>query len=331
MASHVIKYGYTTRELVFKDGGKVKISVQRYKCKKCGKTFQTDLSTLVPDNSNFTYRVREVVLADVAESLNSTYGTVFNLGNYSDIEISHQTVQRFINNVDKDLHTFKGDFSGYYVFDVEWVKINSVWFYFFLIIDALISRVIAYRLYDKETKGNVKEFLCESIPMHKRGYITTDLDKKYGPVIEELGFKHQLCYFHFLKNCRKSIREYSNAYFDSENMIANSYKELDDILSVFDSEDYGAIEEYIGSLIYRLDDFTPVMQKVLKVPLCYYYKKHLYCFKDENVERTSNKIENCFQKIMPRFKKKIYRTKEGFLSRVHLKIINWNQKRTKTQ
>jgi len=30
--------------------------------------------------------------------------------------------------------------------------------------------------------------------------ITTDLDEKYKPIIEKLGFKHQWCLFHTLKN-----------------------------------------------------------------------------------------------------------------------------------
>ena len=35
--------------------------------------------------------------------------------------------------------------------------------------------------------------------------ITTDLDKKYKPIIEKLGFKHQWCLFHAFKNFNKTI------------------------------------------------------------------------------------------------------------------------------
>ena len=37
---HVVKYGFTKRTLVFKEIGKIKVKVQRYICKRCGKTFQ---------------------------------------------------------------------------------------------------------------------------------------------------------------------------------------------------------------------------------------------------------------------------------------------------
>ncbi len=55
---HVVKYGFTERKLVFKEIGKTKVKVQRYICKCCGKTFQTDLTSLVDKNSNFTNELK---------------------------------------------------------------------------------------------------------------------------------------------------------------------------------------------------------------------------------------------------------------------------------
>ena len=56
---HVVKYGFTKRTLVFKEIGKTKVKVQRYICKRCGKTFQTDLTSLVDKNSNFTNELKK--------------------------------------------------------------------------------------------------------------------------------------------------------------------------------------------------------------------------------------------------------------------------------
>ena len=53
-ARKVVKYGFTNCMLVFKEANWTKVKVQRYKCKKCGKVFQTDLSSFVRKNSNFT-------------------------------------------------------------------------------------------------------------------------------------------------------------------------------------------------------------------------------------------------------------------------------------
>ena len=69
---HVVKYGFTKRRLVFKEIGKTKVKVQRYICKRCGKTFQTDLTSLVDKNSNFTNELKsesEHLISDYLGSL----------------------------------------------------------------------------------------------------------------------------------------------------------------------------------------------------------------------------------------------------------------------
>ena len=69
---HVVKYGFTKRTLVFKEIGKTKVKVQRYICKWCSKTFQTDLTSLVDKNSNFTNELKsesEHLISDYLGSL----------------------------------------------------------------------------------------------------------------------------------------------------------------------------------------------------------------------------------------------------------------------
>ena len=51
---------------------KTKVKVQRYICKRCDKTFQTDLSSLVDKNSNFTNELKsesEHLISDYLGSL----------------------------------------------------------------------------------------------------------------------------------------------------------------------------------------------------------------------------------------------------------------------
>ena len=60
------------KTLVFKEIGKTKVKVQRYICKRCGKTFQTDLTSLVDKNSNFTNELKsesEHLISDYLGSL----------------------------------------------------------------------------------------------------------------------------------------------------------------------------------------------------------------------------------------------------------------------
>ena len=69
---YVVKYGFTKRTLIFKEIGKTNVKVQRYICKRCGKTFQTDLTSLVNKNSNFTNELKnesEHLISDYLLSL----------------------------------------------------------------------------------------------------------------------------------------------------------------------------------------------------------------------------------------------------------------------
>ena len=69
---HVVKYEFTKRTSIFKEIGKTKVKVQCYICKRCGKTFQTDLTSLVNKNSNFTNELKsefEHLISDYLESL----------------------------------------------------------------------------------------------------------------------------------------------------------------------------------------------------------------------------------------------------------------------
>jgi len=60
----------------------------------------------------------------------------------------------------------------------------------------------------RENYRNIREFLEQNTRNINKISITTDLDEKYKPIIEKLGFKHQWCLFHALKNFKKIIKKY---------------------------------------------------------------------------------------------------------------------------
>ena len=92
-STHNVKNGIHKRKLIFLRIGKKICSIQKYKCKKCGKTFYTDLSSLVYDNSNITFPV-----FDCIENLYQIYGAGLHKIRYylkkqHNVEISHQSIE----------------------------------------------------------------------------------------------------------------------------------------------------------------------------------------------------------------------------------------------
>ena len=69
----VIKCSYRDRKLVMLNKGEVLVKVQRYKCSKCGKTFNTDLSDFVLANSNITLPVIDEILISYSIHGSSLY------------------------------------------------------------------------------------------------------------------------------------------------------------------------------------------------------------------------------------------------------------------
>ena len=81
----------------------------------------------------------------------------------------------------------------------------------------------------------------------------------------------------------------------------------------------------VQSLIYRKDDFHPVIYKIIRKSIAPRYKCFIYHLKDKRIEKTSNKIENASQKTMPKSRKRTFKTKQGVLKRIYCRDLIWNQ------
>ena len=88
--------------------------------------------------------------------------------------------------------------------------------------------------------------------------ITTDLDEKYKPIIEELGFKHQWCLFHALKSFNKNIKKYIRENKLNDNEIDKIQEEKLELFSLFESKSLKMLEtkwtkfQIKSSIIQRL-------------------------------------------------------------------------------
>ena len=328
---NVVKYGFTDRILVFKEIGRTYVKVQRYICKNCGKTFQTDLTNLVDKNSNFTNELKNESEHLISDYLGSLKNVCKSFKKFFGISISHQTIENWLF-VDENILEFDlGRCSGYYVFDVEWVKVNGEWKYRHTLLDSISNCIVADAIYDSEDEKTVTKFLRESTANKNKVAITTDLDKKYAPIISKLGFKHQLCIFHTKKSLNKQLKDYAKKFKLSEEEYEECKNQLQMIKDLLDLEDYHEAEKALQSLIYRKNEFHKVIYEIIRKSVVPRYKSFIYHLKDKRIERTSNKIENAFQKTMPKSRKRTFKTSRGLLKRIYRRDLIWNQNRKLNQ
>ena len=136
-----------------------------------------------------------------------------------------------------------------------------------------------------ENYRNTREFLERNTRNKNKIAVTSDIDDKYKLIIEDLGFKHQWCYFHALKNFNKIIKK----------------------------------------ILSKINGYSKVIQLIICNSFMPYFKTFFASIEDGNIERTSNKLENKFQKTFPKSIKSIMKIKKGAMSRINIRKEILNQ------
>ena len=98
------------------------------------KFFYTDIKSIVDENCNITKPVIEYINEIYSVSGNSIYKIQYMLKRFFNVDISHQSIESCIISDENDDISVNESYSGYYLFDSLWTKINGVWNYFFSLI-----------------------------------------------------------------------------------------------------------------------------------------------------------------------------------------------------
>ena len=321
--SNTIKHGISSRLLRFFNKVAVRIPIQRYKCNHCNKTFQTDLKDIVNDNANITHNLKETVAVLYQEGrvkLRPIVNSIFEIGNN---KLCHQTVQ---NIAEEKTFDFKIDpllVSGYLGFDVQWILPGKDWVYRFVLFDTVYNTPIAEKIYEEETNETVTEFLTTYTRNIDVKCISTDLDIKYKPIIEGLGYKHQYCLFHTKMNINKKLDLKSKKH-ENDKKYQNIHKKLKkELYNILDDSDYENSYKKIVKLNNNLDDYNEEISNFISQKLFPYFKSFKQWTEDNKIDKTTNKIENYFHVTYPKADKRKERTIEGVCTKLNHRRQQW--------
>lgn len=117
----------------------------------------------------------------------------FNLKQEHNIEISHQSIENILLKSYYEFDYENWSYSGYYLFDSLWVKINGVWMYLLALFDVKLNTIVSIKLVESEDSETIYQFLDDSLRNQKKISIGTDLKNEYRKSIDKLKVKH-----HFL-------------------------------------------------------------------------------------------------------------------------------------
>ena len=313
------------RKLIFLNKGLQICLVQQFQCKKCGATIPTDLSSIVRSNSNITYPVIEHIIHLYSIFTGSLHKIQKSLKIEHNIEISHQSIENIILLSDFELELDNWSLSGYYIFDALWVRKDGEWLYLICLFDVKINTIVARSLVKSESTETIHGFLSKILRNQKKICITTDLKPEYRLAINRIKIDHQFCLFHTKQKIYRDINEYidENNSSEIELKIINHYKLM--IYELIDAEDLETSNSIKNELIGRSGELPEIIYKILWEFIVPYFKYLTWHLDEDNIESTSNKLENCFLKNFNKTTKKMYKSENGILKRFDLKLNNWNE------
>lgn len=323
---NTVKNGTYERKLIFLRIGEQICTIQKYKCKKCGKVFYSDLSSLVYLNSNITLPV-----IDCIKNLYQIYGAGlhkirFNLKQEHNIEISHQSIENILLKSDYEFDYENWSYSGYYLFNSLWVKINGVWMYLLALFDVKLNTIVSIKLVESEDSETIYQFLDDSLRNQKKISIGTDLKHEYRKSIDKLKVKHPFCKFHVKQRINKRFRN----YFDKNKLDEKSIDRLINlkqlIFQLLDAETLDESKNIRDKLINFKCENNKFIKKLLWNFIIPHFKKLTTHLENQYIPSTNNKIENIFQKVFPKHIKRTMKIENGLLKRFMLKLNHWNIK-----
>ena len=322
---NVIKNGNYKRMLYFLHIGKQLCFIQMYKCLDCGKKIVTDMTSIVDENKNVTKPVINCIQKLYSNFGDSIYKIQYCLKEQFKVNLSYQTIENIILSFKKEFKVQNWTYSGYYLFDSLWVKINGQWKYILTLFDIKMNTIINYKIVNSESFKTIYSFLNESTRNQNRKYIITDLKVEYRDVIQKLGFKHQFCLFHTKQKINRDINNYlkqNKLDFEEESKI-KEFKQL--IFEILNCETIEEAKNHRDKLISKNKDFPLIIKQIMWKFIIPYFKNLTYHLESNFLESTSNKIENFFQKVLPKHIKKTFRSKSGVEARLELRIEFWNK------
>lgn len=308
-------------------GDVFKFEEQSYGCKKCGKRFKVEGHGLIEKGNRYLNCVKDVCkeLEYIGHQAYRKTSEIYE--NILRIPISHQSVYDWsILNTKEDIWNGKYNYSGYYIYDEQFVNIFGERFYRLLLFDGILNIPVFERIVKNRTRNNILEFLKDSTKNKKFISLTTDLLPSYHSIINELGVKHQLCRFHLYQMIYDNAFRYIKRAKIKENEVPTILENLKPLTEVFLAN---SKKEALKRLDHYLMNEHSIPREILtfiKKHIKKYFDKYMEHLNDPNIPITSNSAERYFGSTLRSDEKKLYKTINGLTSHLKYEMRRWTVK-----
>lgn len=300
---------------------------QQYICPRCKNTHIAKPEN-VPIYHCFEESIQDSVILMYSVEHNSLrhMSEIINIWNRT--EPSHQTVKNHINKIKDFLNEFKVDnifYSGNYGYDEQYIYIDGEKYYIFALIDVDQRVLVDFQINKTIDKKTVENFIRETTKNSPKISLTTDGRTMYKQIARKLGFKHNLCIFHLMKNFSETFNdEIKKLNLDKiEDMQIFDYGII--IKDLLYSKNYEKALKRLKYLWNEKNNMPEPFQKFLK-KLKKNFNSYMGHLKNKKLASTNNAIENFFGVVFPDKLKKLFKTIDGVEIFLTLHIKRWNER-----
>lgn len=323
------------------------IQIRRYFCKRCQKTFITNLNDHFDANSHISNSLKEKSweIKELGWSSLRSIAKYYEI--FYNIKISHETIRKALIVIEGNEIDYKlPKLSGYYGYDAQWIKINKEWKFRHALYDIVQRMPVAELFAEEESNEDVYYLINKYTEPKNRIAIVTDTKPGYSTVMNELRFKrHQYCVFHFKLNLNKIIKDeikktsveirqelektYENksaTFIDEkvEEALKPFKKEIKYSLQllyyVFKEESFDKANSYIQLIKSNMKNFPNFIEDYIEKTFLPNYKSYLYYLEKpykNKLDNTNNKTEGYFRATMPKGQKRKFRTLRGIINQIY--------------
>lgn len=246
------------------------------------------------------------------------------------IKISHQSIKNWITFDVKDrIENEKHPYSGYYVYDEQFLRLNGIRHYRLLLYDAKLNIPVSEKIVRHRIPKTTETFIKESTKNKPFISLTTDLFPMYRNLTDKLQVKHQLCKFHLYKTINHKIKVYCRKNKLSKKEKTAIYKNAKQLKKVFQEKTKKESIERFKQYLKNSNKIPTVLNEFIRKHITNHFTRYIQHLNDENIPKTSNKAENYYRQTDPEKIKKKYKTKKGILSYLTYQMENWTEKHGK--
>jgi transposase-like protein len=178
------------------------------------------------------------------------------------VKISYQTIHNWVHATTKNhISNIEADYSGYYCYDEQYVKINGVWMYRLTLFDHILNIPVNEKITPDKGYATILQFIQESILNKPLKAITTDHVPEYKNIMDELDVKHQLCIFHLYKMINDKLHILLRSKKTSEDEKTRLKLYFKEIREIFDTTDYETALNLLDKLLSNLDDIPIFLRR----------------------------------------------------------------------